>query len=835
MMLTVMREGEGVTIQEVAVTLVRKDHTREIYIKLICEPLRNDDNDVTGVMILAHDITAQVLARKQVEASELRFRHMVQQSPVPIAILRGDQFIMEVTNDAYLRLIDRTLEQVADKPLLVAMPELTTQGILDILRNVYETGKEFTADNYAIAINIEGHLELRYFSFIYKLLKSLNDEPDSVMAVVWDVTNMVTSKFALEQSQKEFETTFMESPMGMAVLRGPDLIVENANTAMLTKFWLRKEEEVKGKSVTQIFPELNSHRYTDLLRKVMSTGMHYREYESESVIRMETGPRTFYFDFQYGPLRDSEGNVSGIMLTVYDVTERVLDRKKIQEAEERSRLAIEATGLGTFDWNLTANEFVFSDRLAQIFGHTDRRHFQHQDLVNLIHPDDLHIRNEAVKASLLSGSLNYQVRLIWPNKTIHWISVYGKVAYNQNKEPVRLYGTVLDISRERTYQNELEQSEEKFRSLANFLPQFIWTSDVDGTLTYFNQAIHKFSGLTKSEIQTGGWLQLVHPDDRVAIQRKLEKSFQNGNELNAEARFRHKDGSYRWQLGRTVALKDDSENIRMWIGTSIDIHDRKMMAEELEKRVEARTAELKLANEELLRTNQELEQFAYVSSHDLQEPLRKIQTFSELVSNRIGDTHQDVKLYLEKIHSSAKRMSVLIHDLLNYSRVSKSDEQFVSVDLNRVLVNILNDFEVLLKQKNGEILVENLPVISGIPIQINQLFYNLISNSLKFSLADPVIKITAEDVEGANLPADIALPPDRSYVMLRFTDNGIGFEQMYASQIFTIFQRLNNRAKYGGTGIGLAICKKIAENHGGMIVAESEVNKGATFTVYIAR
>ncbi|RYG02406.1 MAG: PAS domain-containing sensor histidine kinase, partial [Chitinophagaceae bacterium] len=366
-------------------------------------------------------------------------------------------------------------------------------------------------------------------------------------------------------------------------------------------------------------------------------------------------------------------------------------------------------------------------------------------------------------------------------------------------------------------------------------PTFIWTSDSSGKVSYVNKAILEYSGLSESAVSGGDWFGMVHPDDRKTGVRRLEIAIASGRDFFSELRFRNKNGEYRWYLARTVALKDDHDVIQNWIGTAADIHDQKLMAEELERRVNARTTELKLANEELIRTNQELEQFAYVSSHDLQEPLRKIQTFSDMVLKKLPASEPEMKLHLEKINSSASRMSVLITDLLNYSRVSKSDENFEALNLNVVLENILNDFEVLIKQKDAEVRGSGLPIIRGIPIQINQLFYNLISNALKFAVERPVITISAREILGVEVPANIPLSREKNYVVLNFADNGIGFDQVYASQIFTIFQRLNNRNQYSGTGIGLAICKKIAENHGGYIMANSAVNRGATFTVYLSR
>ncbi|RYY26762.1 MAG: PAS domain S-box protein [Chitinophagaceae bacterium] len=833
LMQQVMENGEPVTVAEMPVSLLHKGESKKVYVKLIVEPLRNDVGEVTGVMVLGHDITDQVTARKQAQSSEIRFRDAVNRAPFAMAILRGENFVMEITNDAYLALVDRKPEEMIGQPISVSMPELNSQGIIEVLRHVYTTGEQFTATDFPINLVINGELQQRYVSFVYIRLTDTTSENFSIMAVAWDVTDLVRARFEFDELQRQFSSIFRESPMGMAVLRGEDLIVEQANKAMLQDLWQLTEAEIVGRKLLDVFPELDDQKYPELLRQVLRTGVEYREHESRAFVG--SGLREVFFDLQYTPLIEREANINRIMVTAYDVTNRVNNRKIIQEAEERSRLAIEATGLGTFDWDLRTKDFRFSQRLADIFGCFDKERFTHQDLINKIHPDDLPVRNEAVARCLSIGWLNYQVRIIWEDGSLHWVSIYGKVVYDNNNVPMKMYGTALDISNERNYQDALEKSETKFRSLSNFMPQFIWTTDGTGQLTYFNQAIIEYSGLTEEEMQNGGWIQLVHPDERMSLYHQLLTAFSTGEEFSVEARLKKKDGSYRWQLARSVALRNDGGEVQMWIGTSIDIHERKMMAEELEKRVEQRTAELKLANEELIRTNQELEQFAYVSSHDLQEPLRKIQTFSDLLDKRLESGNDEVRLFLNKINASARRMSVLINDLLNYSRVSRADENFVAINLNRVLQNVSSDFEVLIKQKNAVVRAETLPIIRGIPIQVNQLFYNLLSNALKFSGEKPVIKISSDEVSGDELPPDVPLPKDKLYVVLHFEDNGIGFEQIYASQIFTIFQRLNNRSQYSGTGIGLAICKKIAETHEGYIMAESQPGKGATFHVYLAK
>jgi signal transduction histidine kinase len=234
-------------------------------------------------------------------------------------------------------------------------------------------------------------------------------------------------------------------------------------------------------------------------------------------------------------------------------------------------------------------------------------------------------------------------------------------------------------------------------------------------------------------------------------------------------------------------------------------------------------------------SNRELEQFAYVASHDLQEPLRKISAFAELLSDQYKDKlHGDGEIYIDRITNSSQRMRSLITDLLNYSRVSRTTTT-EPVNLNSLVGNVKDDLEILIKEKRARIDHSPLPIVTGNNLEFRQLFQNLISNSLKFSKpgVDPVITI----VSGESTAEDLAHVPLRDYntpyVTIRFTDNGIGFEEEYAEKIFVIFQRLHGKDSYEGTGIGLAICKKIAEKYGGTIYARSSIGNGASFFVIL--
>ncbi len=247
----------------------------------------------------------------------------------------------------------------------------------------------------------------------------------------------------------------------------------------------------------------------------------------------------------------------------------------------------------------------------------------------------------------------------------------------------------------------------------------------------------------------------------------------------------------------------------------------------LENEVKERTANLKELNilleeknRELERSNKELESFNYIASHDLQEPLRKIQTFLSMIAQRKNDPAV-LNNYMDKISLSADRMSNLIQDVLTYSRLA-ADNKVVSVDLNKIIDNVVSDFELLISEKGAVVNRDKLPAINGIPLQMHQLFSNLISNSLKYNEGNPVISITSRLIEG-----------QPKMVEIKLADNGIGFDQQYSDQIFTLFKRLHGKSEYAGTGIGLSICKKIVEQHHGTISATSNEGKGALFTIQL--
>lgn len=271
-------------------------------------------------------------------------------------------------------------------------------------------------------------------------------------------------------------------------------------------------------------------------------------------------------------------------------------------------------------------------------------------------------------------------------------------------------------------------------------------------------------------------------------------------------------------------LYDTEGNWMKTVGTSRDVTPLRQYQLSLEEKVK-----------DLDRSNKELEEFAYVASHDMNEPLRKITTFIERLENKYkSELGQDGQLYLTRISASVENMRMLIDTLLEFSRTARSNQPYSQVDLNSILLQVKADLELKIEETVAEIHAAGLPVIEAVPSQMKQLFDNLLSNSIKFRQpgTHPYLTIRCQKISKKQ-KEQWHLASDKTYYKIDFTDNGIGFEPEYSERIFQIFQRLHGKSEYPGSGIGLAICKKITDQHKGLIYATSEPEKGATFTVIL--
>lgn len=361
--------------------------------------------------------------------------------------------------------------------------------------------------------------------------------------------------------------------------------------------------------------------------------------------------------------------------------------------------------------------------------------------------------------------------------------------------------------RTRAYRREKEFAEVVVNSSLVLIAVF----DVEMRLIGYNDKCEEEFGLTRQQVLGKKFNEIMPMVKGTLTYDSINRALQG--EFVHKPQYRSSVTGYFYE-SFTRPLKNDRGEIYAALMTAHNITPFVLSTNELQKR------------------NTDLEQFAYVASHDLQEPLRKVMLFTDRLSHELKESTEAATLYLGKIENAAQRMSNLIRDVLAYSRLSRIEESFVPTDLNDVVAQVRTDLELIILDKRAIINSDKLPVIFGNSLQLHQLFANLISNALKFSDGVPVVRLTAGVPTGEEL-IDAGLQPTGNFAKVQVIDNGVGFDQQYAEKIFTLFQRLHQDKKYEGTGIGLALCKKIVTNHGGSISAQSVRGTGTTFTVFL--
>lgn len=364
---------------------------------------------------------------------------------------------------------------------------------------------------------------------------------------------------------------------------------------------------------------------------------------------------------------------------------------------------------------------------------------------------------------------------------------------------------------------ELQKLQRTYEHILNSAGEGIYGLDLQGKTTFVNPAAAKLTGWKVEEL-IGKMENEIFYAGKPASQTTLLTR----NGVNpCESVFYRRDGStFLVESVRTPIVDNDKP-----VGAVVifkDITDRKRTEDALARKAA-----------ELARSNAELEQFAYVASHDLQEPLRKIQAFGDRLKSKVDSARlEEGRDYLERMQSAAARMQRLINDLLTFSRVISATQSFVDVNIEVLTKEVLTDLEVRIEQTKAQVEVGPLPTIQADPLQMRQLLQNLIGNALKFQApgAQPVVKINAELIQSP-LATEADPKPDEEICQLTIQDNGIGFDEKYSDKIFAMFQRLHGRNEYEGTGVGLAVCRRITDRHGGTIRAQSEPGKGASFIV----
>lgn len=608
----------------------------------------------------------------------------------------------------------------------------------------------------------------------------------------------VSSRPALieQQIEKQLSSLFLQAPIGFSLARGNNFVMELANKEFLRL--TGRSSDIIGKPITEIFTEFESQGYLALLQQVLKNKETIHLNESRAIILIDGVRQTLFINTVLQPYFDGEDAV-GVLSILTDVTEQVLARKKIEESEERLRLATETTNLGTWEFIPLTGQLTWSDECKRIYEFPLDKKVDYELFSEHIYHEDKDLAQGAIqKAMDTSGSGEYNIEyriLRYTDKSVRWIRAQGKVFFNEEKKPARFIGTVLDITDEKETEKILKGNEQKLRIITDAVPHMVWEIELDGTISYINKQWADYSGLTLEEINLGGWSKVFHPEDAETVGKGWTEAFINKKTYVGECRIKNPQGGYSWFTLKTVPVKNDKGEVELWIGTATDIHDKKI-------------------------AEQQKDEFISMASHELKTPVTSLKGFTQILQMRFEKEGNDKAVdLLTKMDKQVDKLTKLIVDLLDATKMENGQLKFSKedFDFNSLVKEITEEMQRTTDHHKISLNLSDTKLINGDRNRIGQVITNLLSNAIKYSpeTNEIIVSVTKE----------------KNKINLCVQDFGIGIETEKQPKIFDRFFRVSGDKQdtFPGLGLGLFISSEIIKRHKGKISLQSAKGKGSTF------
>jgi PAS domain S-box-containing protein len=776
---------------------------------------------LTAINQVCIDVTEQNRAQIALRESEKRFRALIENSADMIALLDKTGLILYSSPSANRILGYKTGEYISKNMEELIYPEdrdLTFNILGDLVKHPGKTA------NLQLRIKHKND----YWLWIEATASNLIEEP-TIGAIVVNYRDISERKKAEEElilQKSYFQQLFENSPEGIVIIDNEDNVVDiNKGFEKMFQFGL---SEIKGKNINDILvPENLSEQGAQMSLFALKGEVIHKE-----TVRKRRDGSTVDVDVLAYPITLGKDQI-GVYGIYSDISERKEAEKALRNSQERYKVFVKQSSEGIWRFEFlepiptkipydeqVKHAFKYgylaecNDTVAKMYGYNTAEEIVGIRLNELM-PDSDSKNVELFRSFVESGyRLNNaeSQELDKSGNSKYFINNF--VGIIENDAVVRAWGTQRDITETKKANEELQRIQFRLATLLSNLPDVV-LYETGGGKEFISENVMELLGYPASRFMKNRnfFNTIMHPGDMKIMEAKTKAWIEAGRPgvLNTEFRCRRADGTYIWLEDHMISVKSDKEKeTDSMAGVLINVTEHKSIEEKL-----------KQLADKLSSSNRELEQFAYVASHDLQEPLRMVASYIQLLQKRYkGKLDSDADEFIDYAVDGVVRMKTLINDLLIYSRVNTQELPLEPVDCNKVIEQIKHNLSTSISECGAKIVSETLPTVYANSLQLTQLFQNLISNAIKFKRdVQPVVEITSKKT------ADEWL--------FSVSDNGIGIESEYADKIFIIFQRLHNFNEYPGTGIGLAICKKIVEKLGGHIWVESEVGKGSTFNFTI--
>jgi PAS domain S-box-containing protein len=827
----VRKMGQSTWSEDQLMSIYRNGRIEDVYWTFGYSPVFNEYGKVEGVLVICTETTEKINTIKALQESEARFRTLADNIPNLAWMANADGWIFWYNNKWY-EFTGTTPEQMEGWGWQSVHDPGYLPYVMEKWQHSIEKGYPFE-----MVFPLRG-VDGTFRQFLTRVLPVYDQQG---LVQKWfgtntDITAQIQAEAAIKESEERFRT-MAEGTDILIAMTDQEGHVTYINTPWIEFTGRSQEALIQEGWVDLVHPDDRDAYVNGYIKALEKREKYY----GEARFLNKNGTYRWIFS-QVTPRFQTNGTFAGYIGSNLDITERKNAERNAYESEQRLRSLVESAPfpIGVFigaDMRIElANQAildvwykgdeVIGEKFSELFPElaTQRVFQQLEEVYSTGVP--FHAKNQRidlmVDSSLQSFYFNYSFTPL----------------FNACGEVYGVMNTAADVTDLNLAKQKLEQSEANFRNMILQSPvAMCLMTGPNHVVEIANDSIIELWGKPRSAVMGKPIFEGLPDARNQGYEQLLDQVYTTGVAFRADE---HPVVLLKNNITETVyqnfvyePYRDGDGTVLGVLAITIDVTAQVLARQKIEEIVAERTQELAAINKDLQKSNAELAQFAYIASHDLQEPLRKIGTFTQMLENRLSDKmDEQSRVYLNKIYHSSSRMNNLIRDVLTYSELVKDNETFSPVDLNQIIEGILTDYELLIDQKKATIQCETLPTIEAIPLQMAQLFGNLISNALKFARIDlrPVISITYASFPIEENPL---LDATLDYIKIQVADNGIGFKKEYAGQIFKIFQRLHRKSDYEGTGIGLAMCKKIALNHHGDINASQSSESGAVFDIML--
>lgn len=788
----VLAEETATWHEDELVPIYRNGQLEDVYWTFSYSPVYNEQGKPYGVFVTVTETTQKVLSQKKLAITEETLKNLFHKTPVGMVVYKGPDFILELVNNVALEIWGKQEAELIGRPNFEVAPE-TKQLIEPLLTKVFTSGKPVTTNEFEVTYQKGGTTVTGYFDFVFKPIEEAGTIT-GVMSVFTDVTRSVLTRKAIEQNEK-FSTSLLESnPDCLKVLNSEGIITYiNKNGLAVTE--IDRIEDAMGKYWWDLWGENEKEK----IKAAFYKGLHGEHVHLEE-FRITAKGSHKWWHISVSPIVNIDGAINQVIAVSRDITAAKKIQEDAQKLAQYLKLATESAEVGTWTLHMHNMDLEWSDLHKTMWGYPpDSDILTYEDWHKIILPGDNEKAQQKVKEALENRSLYEAVYRIkrYNDGEIRWMKSFGQYYYDDKGQPLILTGVSIDITKERLAEEKLIASETELRTLANSMPQLVWTTEPDGKVIFYNDRVSLYSGAAQQADGSWAWEAVVHPEESEESALRWKNALQTGEDFVREHRLKMKNGDYRWMLTICYANRDKDGAIAKWYGSSTDIHELKMH----EKRKD---------------------EFIKMASHELKTPITSIKGYLQILQQKLQE-EQDVvyQQILGTLDRQVSKLTKLISDLLDVTRIESGGMVIISDSfvLNDLIKESITDLRTV--SKNHQLVFNEADRVEIVADKerITQVLMNLITNAIKYSPQKSAVTVSLEKI---NNEAVIAVK-----------DTGIGIDKAEQKRIFENFYRVSGKDEqtYPGFGIGLYIVSEIITRHGGKIEVESEKNKGSIFRV----